>query len=354
MGQRQPGDWERMGTIIRRLKAENGRYVPGPSLLAESGLTRAAAWKYIERLRQWGYGIIASPRRGYCLTRTPDIPFPWEVEPFLTTRRLGRPLLYYDTLSSTNREAGHLAEVGAPEGLVVVTDYQTEGRGRLERSWHSPPGRNLLFSLLLRPEGPLDNATSLPLLLALALRRTLQTLTPSLNPMVKWPNDLLVDGRKIAGILCEMQAEPDRIRYLIAGLGLNVNMTRREFPPDLRITASSLRLLTNRPLSRPSLLAAFLNTFETFYDQWRHDGFSPYLEEYRRCDALAGRPVRIQQNDRILEGWADGIEPDGALRLRQADATTVHVHSGDAHVIAQSSKQREKPCVSLPSPSLPC
>ncbi len=327
-----------LGWVIQKLRAGNGHYVSSQTLVRESGFTRAAIWKQIQQLRQFGYRIAASPRLGYRLLRSPDLLLPFEVWPHLTTQNFGRRFLYRASVPSTNTVAVQFAAAGVPEGLIVATENQTAGRGRLGRTWRSPPRRNLLFSLLLRPAIPLEQAASLPLLLALALRRTLRNLFPFQNPVVKWPNDLLIQGRKIAGILCEMQAEPDHILYLIAGIGFNVNMTRNDFPKELRTTATSLRIVTGAPHSRPMLLALFLNTLEPLYAEWRQIGFSPFLDEYRYADALFGHPVRIRQSDRILEGQADGIEPDGALRVRTASGSLSLVHSGDAHLLATPVK----------------
>ena len=316
--------------VLERLR--EGGWISGQALCEALHCTRAAIWKQIEALRRRGYAIDARPRWGYRLTAAPETPLPAEVQPRLATACLGRNLVWLPTVDSTNRWLSAKADAGAPEGLVVAADIQTEGRGRLDRAWCTPPGDNLAFSVLLRPAVPLDRVASLSLLLALAVRRAVLDQAPGLEPRIKWPNDIWIQGRKLGGILCDMQAEPDRVRHVVAGIGLNVNAEANSFPPAIRATATSLKIAAGRAFSRAALLAALLNALEPLYRRWERDGLNPFLAELAGADLLAGRTLTLDQGPHALSGRADGIAPDGALRLAQPGGPVRLVYSGDVHV----------------------
>ncbi|MDD5707688.1 MAG: biotin--[acetyl-CoA-carboxylase] ligase, partial [Kiritimatiellae bacterium] len=197
-----------------------GATVSGEHVARRLGLSRTAVWKQMRALRARGYKIESLGRQGYRLAAVTTAPVPTEVQPRLRTRTLGRELHYLTVTSSTNRDLTRLAEAGAPEGTVVVAECQQAGRGRMTRGWFSPPGGGLYFSVLLRPEIEPARATSLPLIVGLAVARTVERCVPGLRAEVKWPNDILVEGRKICGILCELQAESDRIHHIVAGIGI--------------------------------------------------------------------------------------------------------------------------------------
>ena len=261
----------------------------------------------------------------------PDTPHAPEVSPLLTTRRIGRDCRYVAETGSTNRDAAALADAGAEEGVVVVAGTQTAGRGRMARLWYSPPDANLYFSLLLRPAVEPGRVSSLPLVAGLAVAEGLAELAPETQPMIKWPNDILLGGKKMCGILCEMQAETDCVRHIIPGIGVNVNLTREELPAELRTRATSLRIETGRRFSRAAVLAAILNRFEPLYVRWCEEGFEPLLDAVGARDALRGRAVTLEQGGRRIKGRGDGILPDGALRLQTPDGF-VSIYSGEAHI----------------------
>ncbi len=318
--------------ILRALRAAQGGDVSGETLCRELGISRAAIWKHVELLRCQGYEIEAQSRRGYRLVAVPNTPLETEVAPLLTTRQLGRALHFLARTDSTSRQLGLLAEQGAPEGTVVVADEQTEGRGRMARAWFSPPGVNLYLSLLLRPRVPPAAATTLPLLAGWGVAQALESVAPRLAPRIKWPNDIHVNGRKICGILCEMQAEADCVQHVIVGLGLNVNLAAADLPADIARVATSLRIASGAEVSRPALLAAILNTLEPAYRRWCDEGLAPFLDALRARDALAGRRVTLDQIGRHLSGRAAGIAADGALLLQTEDGPVVSVVSGDVHI----------------------
>ena len=318
---------EQIVAILR----EAGGEVSSQTICLRLGVSRAAVWKQIEALRAGGYVIEACSRRGYRLASAPETPYASEVAPLLRTARVGRDCRYLPETESTNRDVASLAQGDAPEGVAVVAGRQSSGRGRMARAWFSPPDVNLYFSLLLRPRVEPGRAASLPLVVGLAVAEALAALVPEVQTRIKWPNDILVGGRKICGILCEMQAETDCVRHIIPGIGVNVNVTREQLPEELRDRATSLRIETGRTFSRAVVLAEILNRFEPLYDRWCAQGFEPLMAAVAARDALAGRTLSLDQGGRIVVGRADGVQADGALRLL-TEQGLVAVYSGEAHI----------------------
>ena len=320
-------------TILTALRGAAGS-ISGEELCQSLGTTRAALWKQIQSLRGMGYVIDSAPRRGYRLASSPDTPYPWEVSPGLRTSRLGRVLEFHDSIVSTNQRVAEAARTGAPEGMVAVADTQTGGRGRMGRTWHSPPGKNLYFSVLFRPPLPPYRGSEISPVAAAALLRALATVCPGLDVQWKWPNDVLIGGRKLSGILCDMESEADRIAFLVVGIGVNVNSARSDFPTAITKVATSLAAESDQPVSRGQLMAAILNEFEAAYGQWLTEGLRPVLHELEKRSYLHGRTVTVETGGAALTGVVTGTSPQGGLRLRAADGRTVEVLSGDVHVRA--------------------
>lgn len=295
-------------------------------------MTRSAVWKHIRMLRAEGYGIEARTGLGYRLASMAGRPLGVEVEPCLSTARFGRLIHWHRSLESTNSTARLLAAGGADEGAVVVAESQSAGRGRLGRSWDSPSGVNLYFSLVLRPQLPPGRIPQLTLLLAVALHRALTLLDGELRPAIKWPNDILVGGRKLSGILCEMQSEADRAHFVVAGIGINVNQAG--FEGELDGTATSLRMETGRTISRPALLASVLNHLEPLYDRWQQeeDDLRFVQKELEDNAFLQGRTVSVERMHGTLEGTVTGIAPTGELIITTPDGTPCRVASGEARL----------------------
>lgn len=322
--------------IVAMLRAApRGAEVSSRSMCDQLGVSRTAVWKHVEALRAAGYDIDACSRRGYRLVRAPDTPCAAEVLPLLTTRLIGRDCRYVSETGSTNRDAAALASnEGQSESVTVVAGRQTQGRGRLSRAWFSPPEQNLYFSMLLQPSIEPARAASLPLVTGLAVAEAVTDCAPEIVPQIKWPNDILIGGKKLCGILCEMQADMDRVRYLIAGAGVNVNLSSDMLPEDLQTRATSLRIETGRVFSRAEVLAAILNRFEPLYDQWRRDGFEPLIPLIAAYDVLYGKTVTLEAGGRVMTGRAEGVQSDGALRIATDDGT-VPVYSGEAHILCR-------------------
>ena len=306
-------------------------FVSGEALCREFGITRSAVWKHISLLRSEGYSIDAVTGRGYRLSALTGRPVEAEVRPSLTTRRFGRKIAYHPVTASTNMLAKALAVEGAIEGCVVVADSQTGGRGRMGRIWISPSGVNLYFSLILRPEVPSIRVPQLTLLVAAAIHQALSALSVDLGAMIKWPNDILANGKKLCGVLCEMQSEPDFTHFVVVGIGINVNQSM--FQPPLHESATSLFLETGHLCSRPDLLASVLNHFEPLYDTWLLEedlGFVlPYLEAH---SLLQSKVVMVDQLKRSISGTVRGISRTGELKLESTEGEITLVSSGEAHL----------------------
>jgi BirA family biotin operon repressor/biotin-[acetyl-CoA-carboxylase] ligase len=307
-------------------------HVSGEEIGRRLGISRSAVWKHVRDLRGAGYRIVSCPRKGYGLRAAANAPFAAEVTPHLKTLTLGRRIDYRDVVDSTNRVAGDLARQGAPEGTVVVADAQTAGRGRMGRSWESPAGENLYFSVLLTPDVVPARVPQLALVAAVAVHEGLAACCPRIVAAIKWPNDILVDGRKVAGILCEASLEADRVHRVILGIGINVNGT--SLPRALRPVADTLRSAGGRDVSRPELLAAVLNRLEARYAGWLRDGsLSGCLGYFERHSALTGRLVTAETLAGVVRGTARGITPGGELTIETQGGELRRLLAGDVHLL---------------------
>ena len=251
------------------------------------------------------------------------------VTPHLQTRWLGRAMHCFAELDSTNITARELAAGGAADGTVVIADAQRAGRGRLGRTWASPAGKNLYLSALLRCDLPMERLSQISLLSGVAAGETVRGWCAA---EIKWPNDVLVDGRKVVGILAEMDGAGAQ-RAVIVGIGVNLNATLEDFPPELRDKVGSLRLASGKPVDRPQFAACLLNNLEVRYEQWRRDGFAPIAAAWRAMTPLIGRNIRVQEPGQVVEGTVIDIGDDGALRLRLEDGREHRVVAGDVSVI---------------------
>lgn len=250
----------------------------------------------------------------------------------LTGRRIGGRLHCAETVDSTNRVAMELAQSGAPEGTVVIADRQTAGRGRLQRSWQSPPGCNLYLSIILRPAIPPHDAAQITLLAGVAVAETVASVCPE-GVVIKWPNDLLIRGRKVCGILTESRTATGGIDSVIVGIGLNVNIARADFDPAHRETATSLREETGREHSREELLFLLCGRLESWYETFLKDGFAPVREEWLARSQMAGKRLRILFGDELREGVFAGIDRDGALLMADERGAVRRIVAGDATIM---------------------
>jgi BirA family biotin operon repressor/biotin-[acetyl-CoA-carboxylase] ligase len=302
--------------MILSFLAEGGDdFVSGAALSDKLGLSRAAVWKHVETLRSLGYRIDAQPSRGYRLIEVPDRLTALELAPLLSTRELGREIHHFETTTSTNAEAWRLAsEEGAINGEVVIAEHQTAGRGRRGRTWVSPSGTNLYLSAVLRPEIPPARAAEITLLAAVALAETLRE--AGAPATIKWPNDVQINGRKVAGILTELSADVDRVHFIVLGIGVNLNVGQGDFPPDVAELATSLMAARGQSVPRALFTAALLTSLEAWLDRWADQGFGPIRSAWRKLSSTLGQEVLVKSDANELRGVAEDIDESGALLLR--------------------------------------
>ncbi|APG26573.1 biotin--[acetyl-CoA-carboxylase] ligase [Syntrophotalea acetylenivorans] len=318
----------RQDEILMLFRQQPDAFVSGAEMSRVLGVSRTAVWKHIEQLRTLGYQIEAVTARGYRLRTSPDLLLPAELQTGLQTKVVGRELVYFTDTDSTNDRAHDLAKNGAEEGTVVIAESQQAGKGRLGRRWTSPAGVNLYASIILRPPIAPRYASQLTFLSSAAVARAIVDIT-GLTPTVKWPNDVLLDGCKVAGLLNELDAETERIRYLVLGVGVNVNMKAEQFPDDLRYPASSLAIARGQEVSRLLFTRTLLEHLDQLYDQYRREGFQPILQAWQGFFALTGRQVEVDCQGRLLQGQVVGLDDDGALLLQMADGRQERVLAGD-------------------------
>jgi len=300
------------GQLLKELRSQNAT-VSGEALSKTLGISRVSIWKHIHKLQELGYQIMSTPT-GYRLIDSPDIPFPWE----FTDR--GFNILYYPELSSTMDTAKELARKNCPDLTVVVAGRQTKGRGRLKRQWRSEDG-GLYFTVVLRPDLPVLLSSRVNFLASLTLAHVLRELF-QIDAAVKWPNDILVDGYKISGMLSELEAETDRILFINIGMGINVNNDPSVVEPG----ASSLKKIAGRDISKKILLDRFLAEFE---QRLKKAGFGNVISEWKKYTVTLNREVRIVTHKEVSEGLAVDVEQDGALVLELADGSHKKIVYGD-------------------------
>jgi BirA family biotin operon repressor/biotin-[acetyl-CoA-carboxylase] ligase len=319
-------------TILCLFRDEDG-FVSGEHISRELGVSRTAIWKHITALRETGYMIEAVPSRGYRLVSSPDLLDAGSISSQLGSGKIGHRLLCSNQTVSTNADAFRLAEDGAPEGTVVIADAQAAGKGRRGRVWSSPEGVNLYCSVVLRPPIMPHEAPQLTFLSAVAVARAIEV-TKVLKPEIKWPNDLLIDGKKVAGLLNEMSAETDGINFVILGIGVNLNMSADQFPPDLRHPATSLLIESGSPVVRSRFAGIMLKELDKLYADFLVSGFGPVRQEWQqRCNAN-GRHVAVSDaGSDVVSGMFAGIDEDGALLVQNAEGGVLRILSGDVRVI---------------------
>jgi BirA family biotin operon repressor/biotin-[acetyl-CoA-carboxylase] ligase len=306
--------------------------ISGAELADQLHISRAAIWSRIEELRKIGYDIEAGPHRGYRLVDEPDALLADDLLARLgKTRVVGRDIQVFEQTTSTNDVIERLARDGVREGVVVFAESQTKGRGRLGRKWISPARKGLWFSILLRPHLRPQETTQLTVASATALRRAIVSQT-NLAVEIKWPNDILINGKKVAGILTEMSAELDRVRHVIPGIGIDVNQDASEFPPELRKTATSLKIEHGESLSRAALAIEILQELDKDYDRVALGKFSEIADEWEEHCGTIGKDVTVQIGDRKIRGCAESLDDDGALILRTEHGRLQRITGGDVTI----------------------
>lgn len=318
-------------TLLQFLRLHADDWISGEHLSRELGVTRSAVWKHVRRLRRDGYEIVSAPRKGYRLIQTSPLLLPEEIQNGLQTRSFGQgSIVYLETTDSTNTRARELAGQGRPEGTLVVAEEQTAGRGRKGRTWHSPERGGIYLSLVLRPKiSPLE-APKITLLAGIAAAEAILSLA-DIDVHIKWPNDILIGARKVAGVLTEIASDLDEVSHVVTGLGMNANV--RAFPPELREIATSLALETGRPVDRAALVRTFLERYEHFYTVFLQGRTDLVLDRWKALSRTLGSRIAVEIAGRRITGVARDIEPDGSLMLETPDGETHRVFSGDLETV---------------------
>jgi BirA family transcriptional regulator, biotin operon repressor / biotin---[acetyl-CoA-carboxylase] ligase len=317
----------RIDKLIHLLVRNATVVVPGPKIASEIGVSRSTVWKWVEKLRALGMEIKGHPASGYQLSKLPDILAPSLIRPELGENEIGHRMVHYFRADSTNAIAGRMAAEGAPHGTVVVAEEQTAGRGRFGRAWFSEKSSGIYASVVLRPPLAPASAPALTLMAGLAVHRALSA-SSGLRFDIRWPNDLLVGGKKVCGILTEMSAELDRLHSVVLGIGINVNHSR--MPEELSAIATSLRIEAGKPLSRAHLLVEVLKELEQQYHLLIAEGPAPIARAWAGASSFAeGRRVRVVANGGDYTATTAGLEPTGALRLRREGGELISVVSGE-------------------------
>jgi len=323
-----PGTTDRRLAALLTLLSENSTIVISGSRIArEIGVSRSMVWRWVEQLRKLGVHVKGQHSTGYFLEKVSDILTPDLLRKRLRGNLFGKRVFHFFKTDSTNRVAMELGYAGEPEGTVVMAEEQTAGRGRSGRSWHSERGTGLYFTVLLRPRLSPAQAPLLTMLAGLSAHAAIQAQT-GLVPELKWPNDLMLNGKKIGGILTEMHAEPGAVRFVIVGVGINVN--QEKFPVELAPIATSLRKESGKMNYRLELLVRLLTQFESDYNRFLREGAAFVVDQFQSVSSFAkGRRVRVDTGSESYEGITAGLNPDGLLLVARDDGSLVTVIAGD-------------------------
>lgn len=319
-----------MKAEILKMLRESDDYVSGQQICEKFGVSRTAVWKAINQLKEEGYEVEAVRNRGYHIIDSPDVITLEELTSQIDTVWAGKQVFYYEETDSTNIRAKQLGEEGAPHGTLAVADQQNAGRGRRGRGWESPKGCSIYMSILLRPVIPPVKAPMLTLVMALSVAEGLKEST-GLDPGIKWPNDIVLNGKKLVGILTEMSTEIDYINHVVIGVGINVNMT--DLPEEIKGKATSLRLEMGQVVKRSPIIAAVMRNFEKNYSLFLEtQNLEKMQEKYNSLLVNREKEVRILGGKEEYNAYALGVNKEGELLIRREDGTTEAVYAGEVSV----------------------
>ena len=315
--------------ILRLLRSADG-YISGQELCNRFGVSRTAVWKAINQLKEAGYEIEAQQNKGYKLMAAPDLMTEAEIKSLMHTDWVAKEVLYFDTIDSTNIKALELAEKGYPSGTLVVADKQESGKGRRGRSWVSPSGTGIFMTLMIKPDINPNNASMLTLVAALAVAKAITSVTGE-EAMIKWPNDIVVNGKKVCGILTEMNAQFDYINHIVVGIGINVH--NESFPEEISQMASSLMIEAGgKRFHRAQIIAETMSYFEQYYDTFlKTQDLSALVREYDELLVNRNKSVRVLDPKEPFDGKAMGITPKGELIVDTWESRKL-VSSGEVSV----------------------
>ena len=311
-----------MKSKILEILEKKGDYVSGEEISKDLGISRAAVWKHIKKLRELGYEIDSKTNEGYKLIKSPEKQIEFELERMLDTKTIGKKILFFEEVDSTNNKAKQIA-LEEKEGTVVISEMQTSGRGRRGREWHSPKG-GIYVSFILKPNMSPEKAPQITLVSSLALVEALNSMFQKLNAKIKWPNDVLISGKKISGILTELSSDMEKINYIVVGVGINISTGINNLPEN----ATSLKLELNQDISVKLFLKSFLEHYDSIYQEYLTGGIDQIIKRWKNNSDTLGKKVKIIGINETYEGLAKDIDENGALIL-QTKEKEIKVYSGD-------------------------
>jgi len=324
--------------LLLFLKKNQGNWVSGELISSKLSVSRAAIWKHIQKLKEEGYVIESAPKKGYLLSKSSDPVTAAELRQGLSTKVFGKKnIIYLNETDSTNTRAKELAAQGAPEGTIVIAEKQTSGRGRRGRSWFSPPGGGIYCSLILRPVLSPSETPRITLMTAVVAAETLISLV-KLKLRIKWPNDILVNGKKLAGILTEISTEMDAVNYIVVGIGLNVNTQFEDLPIEIKKTATSILIETGKRFPRVKLIQHYLKLYEKYYDMFKDNDFEPIMKRWRELADIIGKQIRVDVIGKTHIGKVVDVDNDGVLILKDDQGVLQRIFSGDVTLAREVSE----------------
>lgn len=316
--------------VLEFLRDNQGDFVSGQDMSEACHVSRTAIWKHIKALREKGYKIESYTKKGYRLLEEPDLLNPVVMKKVLNTDVFGKKYVYFDSTESTNLEARRLAQQGSEEGTVVVAEEQVAGRGRLSRGWYSPFGKGIWFSIILRPDFLPSEAAKCTLMAAVALTKAFHAMGLT-DAGIKWPNDIMVNGRKLVGILTEMSGSMEEIAYIVMGMGINVKTVQEDLPEELKLIATSLKM-EGIDIERTKAFSMILEALEHQYYEVLAHGFDSTLEEWRELSITLNQDITVHAPDNSYDGVAENIDQDGNLLVRSLDGALHRIVAGDVSI----------------------
>lgn len=323
--------------VLELLRSSGNEAISGEEISRQLDISRTAVWKHIQSLKNEGYEIESMPKRGYILREIPNRLYPQEIMNHLKTKWLGHAICYNDTIDSTNNLGKKLANEGCADGLLLVAEEQGAGKGRLSRGWISPYAKGLWFSIVLKPTFLPQEASKCTLLAAVAIVKAINKLK-GVKAAIKWPNDILLLGRKLVGVLTEMNAEFGHINYIVIGIGINTNATPDDYPDEVKPLAVSIADAAEEPFTRVELLCDILKNLEDLYEQACKEGFAPVFEEWRKYSCTLGQEVKVIAPGETYFGTAVDIDEEGLLIVRKVDGSIEKVVAGDVSIRPAAAK----------------
>lgn len=318
--------------IIKRFLEAKDEPISGQQLADDLGISRTAIWKHLQNLQEEGYEFITIKKKGYKLIAVPDRVDAAKISSYLKTKRFGHTIHYFEEIDSTQRLAHQLAREGAKDGTIIIAEEQTGGKGRMQRTWYSAKGKGIWMTVIVRPDLLPHQAPQFTLIAAVSIVMAMKSLYTNFTPEIKWPNDILINGKKCVGILTEMLAEMDRVDGLIIGIGINANHEQTDFPDELQEIATSVAIEEKQKVDRAQLVAEILSYLERYTDEYIENGFKSIKQLWVEHSCTIGKRIRASTIREVIEGQAIGITDEGVLEILLDNGQIKKVYSADIEI----------------------